>query len=119
MGDDHPRPGNSIFQATFSFVLQRSGRFGLSATPSAPGPRNCGQLSTVALKAASATSHKTTESNRWFTTWKCTQKVSFAQNVAARKRDATGVMESGYRMRKDALQLSGKIQSLLNRDLST
>src|SRR5688572_18828376 len=44
IGDDQPRPATSIFQATFSFVLQRSGRFGLSATPSAPGPRNCGQF---------------------------------------------------------------------------
>ena len=36
MGDDHPRPGRSVFQATFSLVLQRSGRPGFSATPSDP-----------------------------------------------------------------------------------
>src|ERR1051325_458300 len=43
IGDDQPRPGTSIFHATFSFVLQCSGRFGLLATPRASGPRNCGQ----------------------------------------------------------------------------
>src|SRR5882672_7997418 len=46
MGDDQPFPGTSIFHATFSLVLQRSGRSGLSAMPIAPGPRNCGQFAT-------------------------------------------------------------------------
>src|SRR5690348_8052422 len=46
MGEDQPRPGTSTRHATFSLVLQCSGRFGLSATPSAPGPRNCGQFAT-------------------------------------------------------------------------
>src|SRR5436190_1621438 len=44
MGEDQPRPAISAFHATFSLVLQRSGRLGFSATPSDPGPRNCGQF---------------------------------------------------------------------------
>src|SRR6266487_794598 len=44
MGDDQPRPAISTFHATFSLVLQRSGRLGFSATPSDAGPRNCGQF---------------------------------------------------------------------------
>ena len=47
IGDDQPRPGTSVFQATFSVADQRSGRFGPLATPRAPGPRNCGQCSGV------------------------------------------------------------------------
>src|SRR5688500_12447162 len=57
MGEDQPRPGTSIFQATFSFVLQRSGRPGLSATPIAPGPRNCGQFATGSAASAAPASN--------------------------------------------------------------
>src|ERR1043165_162868 len=44
MGEDQPRPAISAFHATFSLVLQRSGKLEFSATPSEPGPRNCGQF---------------------------------------------------------------------------
>jgi hypothetical protein len=43
MGDDQPRPGISVFQATFSVADQRSGNPGASETPRASGPRNWGQ----------------------------------------------------------------------------
>src|SRR5215471_8592383 len=51
-GELQPAPGMSVFHVTFSVVLQVSGRFGSSATPSDPGPRNPGQLSAAAAAAA-------------------------------------------------------------------
>src|SRR5262249_6995191 len=50
-GELHPAPGISVFHATFSVLLQVSGRFGSSATPSEPGPRNPGQLSAAEAAA--------------------------------------------------------------------
>ena len=44
IGDDQPMPGTSATHSTFSVVDQVFGRRGLSLTGSAPGPRNCGQL---------------------------------------------------------------------------
>jgi len=41
--DDQPRPGTSVFHATFSLADQRSGRFAPLAIPRPSGPRNCGQ----------------------------------------------------------------------------
>src|SRR5688572_4741441 len=66
MGDDQPRPGTAMFQATFSFVLQRSGRLGWSATPRAPGPRNWGQLVRAAAWACPVTMSATTPRMRGF-----------------------------------------------------
>ena len=44
IGVELPRSGKVTRQATFSFVLQRSGRFFSLATPLPPGPRKPGQL---------------------------------------------------------------------------
>src|SRR5687767_14255324 len=49
IGDDHPCPGITVFHATFSVVLQFSGRPAASDTPVEPGPRNCGHPSTRLL----------------------------------------------------------------------
>jgi len=46
-GEDHPRPGIGVFQATFSVVLQVSGSPEATISPEECGPRNCGQLSSV------------------------------------------------------------------------
>src|ERR1700722_20389024 len=45
IGDDHPEPGTSTFQITFSVADHLSGSAGSSTTPVDPGPRNSGQLS--------------------------------------------------------------------------
>ncbi len=45
IGEDHPVPGTSVFQMTFSVCDHLSGSAGSSTTPVDPGPRNCGQLS--------------------------------------------------------------------------
>src|SRR5579872_2881668 len=47
-GEDQPVPGMSVFQATFSVVLQVSGSLGFSVTPVDSGPRNWGHWSIVA-----------------------------------------------------------------------
>src|SRR5688572_22683743 len=44
IGVELPRSGTGTRQATFSFVLQRSGRFFSLATPLPPGPRKPGQF---------------------------------------------------------------------------
>ena len=44
IGDDQPMPGISATHSTFSVADQVFGSLGLSLTGSAPGPRNCGQL---------------------------------------------------------------------------
>src|ERR1700730_17519641 len=44
MGDECPG-GRSVFQTTFFFGPNSTGRFLLSETPDPFGPRNCGQLS--------------------------------------------------------------------------
>ena len=48
MGDDQPRPGICVFQATFSVADQRSGRLALVDNAREPGPRNCGQTASEA-----------------------------------------------------------------------
>src|SRR5688572_7690848 len=48
IGVELPRSGNGTRQATFSFVLQRSGRFFSLATPLPPGPRKPGQFAAQA-----------------------------------------------------------------------
>ena len=56
IGDDQPRPGKSVFQATFSVADQRSGNPSPVATPFEPGPRNCGQfVSALTGKVAAKT----------------------------------------------------------------
>src|SRR5262245_61204143 len=53
-GELQLRPAMSIFQATFSVVLQVSGSFGSSAaTPADRSPRNCGQCCAPAGAARS------------------------------------------------------------------
>src|SRR5579885_753576 len=42
-GDDQPRPGMGVFQATFLSLLQVSGRSVTVVTPWPVGPRNWGQ----------------------------------------------------------------------------
>src|SRR5580700_9914241 len=59
IGDDHPDPGMSTFQRTFSVADHLSGSAGSSTTPVDPGPRNCGQLS-LATNGASANTLKIT-----------------------------------------------------------
>src|SRR5262245_47407851 len=44
IGDDQPQPGKSVFQTTFSVVLQDSGSVVPSPRPSTCAPRNCGQF---------------------------------------------------------------------------
>ena len=51
MGDDQPRPGICVFQATFSVADQRSGRLALVDIAREPGPRNCGQTASDADEA--------------------------------------------------------------------
>lgn len=45
MGEDQPRPGISVFQATFLVVDQLSGRSGFSEIPRESAPRKAGQFS--------------------------------------------------------------------------
>src|ERR1700733_3595872 len=56
MGDDQPRPAILVTHATFSVLLQTSGRSRSSLIPRAPGPRNCGQLS-AAIKDETKSPH--------------------------------------------------------------
>src|SRR5262245_43046369 len=57
IGDDQPRPGMPVFQATFLVVSQVSGRLEPLAT--APcAPRNCGQLSSACARGSAATRKK-------------------------------------------------------------
>src|SRR5262249_513323 len=44
MGDDHPRPGTSVFQATFSVADQCSGGWALASEAGCRHDRNCGTL---------------------------------------------------------------------------
>src|ERR1041385_640652 len=54
MGEDQPTPGISIFHATFSLEDHLSGGAASSATPSEPGPRNCGQWPEASATASRA-----------------------------------------------------------------
>src|SRR5262245_23801224 len=54
IGEDHPRPGTSATQATFSLGDQDVGVFVSRETPAASGPRNCGQRSLAPTAPASA-----------------------------------------------------------------
>src|SRR5205823_8300830 len=58
-GDDQPRPGISVRQATFFVVLHESGSFLPSATGPAEPPRNCGQLSSARTTGAQNNSPST------------------------------------------------------------
>src|SRR5262245_1092710 len=62
IGVELPRSGNGTRQATFSFVLQRSGRFFSAATPLPPGPRHPGQFA-PGTGEVSATNPKTAQPN--------------------------------------------------------
>src|SRR6185436_15340605 len=52
-GDDQPRPGTAVFQATFFVSLHSIGSPCSVECPWPPGPRNCGQ-SSVARETACA-----------------------------------------------------------------
>src|SRR6187397_1204234 len=54
MGEDQPRPGISDTQATLLVADHWVGRVEPSATPEALPPRNCGQFTASAAKAAAA-----------------------------------------------------------------
>src|SRR5258708_5549186 len=54
-GDDHPLSWTATFQRTFSISLHLVGTSLASETPLPCGPRNSGQLSAAAAKAATAT----------------------------------------------------------------
>src|SRR5687767_12572959 len=51
IGDDQPWPGITVFHRTLFVVLHVSGGVADSATPIAPGPRNCGHPSTRSATA--------------------------------------------------------------------
>src|SRR6185295_1541469 len=55
IGDDQPRPGTSIFHATFFRDDQLIGRLSISATPRPDAPRNCGQIASAGAVGAAAT----------------------------------------------------------------
>src|SRR5262245_35059055 len=63
-GDDHPRPGTSVFQTTFFVVSQVFGKSLPSETP-AEGPRNCVQLSVARADETESAARSTATRRRW------------------------------------------------------
>jgi hypothetical protein len=61
-GVELPRSGNDTRQRTFSFVLQRSGRFFSAATPLPSGPRHAGQF---AADTETASAHQSQQIARY------------------------------------------------------
>ncbi len=73
-GDDQPRPGSGVFQATFSVSLQVSGRWrAAGACPWPSGPRHCGQgmssaawiVAELTPQSRQATSMRRRRDDRW------------------------------------------------------
>src|SRR5215216_2328573 len=79
MGDDQPRPGSSVTQATLSLADQVTGRAAVSATAVPPGPRNCGQSAAPSTDgAARATKKAMRKSGRVMGGRQCTAGLAIA-----------------------------------------
>jgi hypothetical protein len=84
-GVELPRSGNATRQRTFSFVLQRSGRFFPAATPLPSGPRKPGQF---AAETDAVSTHQSQQTAR---------HRHVRQILAASHRDVAG-MDNGTRL---------------------